>query len=666
MAIKLKLIDILRNIKKIDDKWKDIRETSRLKKVLKFFPSNIFILLFLLCSMVICVNEYLQNNNIIIYRDNQIYVDNVGAIYDKSIDFDLERKNVKSDFDILSIKFATYQRKNDSDYNIKVLDNDSVIYEKDFNTKNFEDNEYVDFYLEENIDKNRLKDYTVKITPLKTDVENNITVFCDNQTKDVAVAYKKEKSILNFSTIFIVIWVILLFGSIRLIEMRKLKHEQYLLVAMVFIFFSSIITPPYQVPDERIHFLRAYQLSQYDFSETPYDNLNIKSISVPENLHNINYSLVQSRDAVNDFEDVLNSFKSTENVLKTYDSSISGSAVIFAYIIPAFFINITDYFSNSPIVIFYVGRIACLLLNFMIIYLALKVIPVFKNTLLIVALMPMSIQSLISYSYDGLLNAICFLFIALCVKMIVDESNLDKRDFYKYLALSILLLMLIISIKLPYGLLGVIYCFLPFYKSTGRLLKKVLTMLFACGAAFGLNILVTKLLSIGTPMVSLGAVAATTNESNFNYILNNPMQIVTIAKNTFKIKREFYIDSLIGYFGYFTIKFNSFFQYLYAMFFGVLAVSEKNILKRKEKIIYFITLCIIMGGIFAALYFVWTDYQGLYVEGVQGRYFLPLLLPFMLTICTKNKKLRVKNEMVFEYSIILIISYLVVIFVHYF
>ncbi|MFQ7171910.1 MAG: hypothetical protein ACLRQF_07365 [Thomasclavelia ramosa] len=65
-------------------------------------------------------------------------------------------------------------------------------------------------------------------------------------------------------------------------------------------------------------------------------------------------------------------------------------------------------------------------------------------------------------------------------------------------------------------------------------------------------------------------------QSNFTYILNNPLEIFSIAKNTFKEKIVFYIDSLVGYFGYFSIKMHTIFQYAYLIMAGGLILTEES------------------------------------------------------------------------------------------
>ena len=51
----------------------------------------------------------------------------------------------------------------------------------------------------------------------------------------------------------------------------------------------------------------------------------------------------------------------------------------------------------------------------------------------------------------------------------------------------------------------------------------------------------------------------------------------------------------------------------------------KNSLNRFQKIIIFLIIFVIVLLIFTSLYIQWSDNDLLYIDGVQGRYFLPIL-----------------------------------------
>ena len=100
------------------------------------------------------------------------------------------------------------------------MDKNNVVYETNFNTKKFGDNEYEDFYLNDTIDSKRLK-IIREISPIKTDTSNNITVLCNEENGDIAVAYKVSKSPLNISTFIIIGMIILFFILMKIVNERK-------------------------------------------------------------------------------------------------------------------------------------------------------------------------------------------------------------------------------------------------------------------------------------------------------------------------------------------------------------------------------------------------------------------------------------------------------------
>lgn len=100
--------------------------------------------------------------------------------------------------------------------------------------------------------------------------------------------------------------------------------------------------------------------------------------------------------------------------------------------------------------------------------------------------------------------------------MIYDKENkINKR----YLSISVIMLFMIISIKLPYALLGVLYFFIPSYKFNNSV-KKTASIFIVLFATYLSTLLLSKVMSIGALTTSV--VSNSGNEqSNFTYILNN-------------------------------------------------------------------------------------------------------------------------------------------------
>ena len=77
---------------------------------------------------------------------------------------------------------------------------------------------------------------------------------------------------------------------------------------------------------------------------------------------------------------------------------------------------------------------------------------------------------------------------------------------------------------------------------------------------------------------------------------------------------------------------------------GAYLIKNQEIINKKWYDVLIIILGILLSfaAVFASMYFGFTEYKLLHVEGVQGRYFIPLLIPILLL--TINNKKIMKQE----------------------
>ena len=88
--------------------------------------------------------------------------------------------------------------------------------------------------------------------------------------------------------------------------------------------------------------------------------------------------------------------------------------------------------------------------------------------------------------------------------------------------------------------------------------------------------------------------------------------------------------------------------------------NEKKLeFTKKDKIICWIIIAIETLGVVAAMYLGWTQAKQTVVEGVQGRYLLPIL-PLVCILLSKNKfEWKIRNKEM-KYAIILAVIYIIV------
>ena len=80
---------------------------------------------------------------------------------------------------------------------------------------------------------------------------------------------------------------------------------------------------------------------------------------------------------------------------------------------------------------------------------------------------------------------------------------------------------------------------------------------------------------------------------------------------------------------------------------------------RKEKNIVLAIIIIQALGVIAAMYLGWTQARQTTVEGIQGRYFLPILPLLCMLICRNKFDCKIKNKEM-KFIIALIVIYIII------
>jgi uncharacterized membrane protein len=143
-------------------------------------------------------------------------------------------------------------------------------------------------------------------------------------------------------------------------------------------------------------------------------------------------------------------------------------------------------------------------------------------------------------------------------------------------------------------------------------------------------------LAVGTLDVVPTAEAVIMSDQ-LNYVIAHPFSIFTAIKNSLIDYRGFYLTSFVGIFGNLDINIPVCFHLLFWLVLIVTLIADSAHCALTLKVKAFFMGGGILSGIasFLGIYLLWTSImQGIgvdFVDGVQGRYFIPLA-PFMLTL----------------------------------
>jgi uncharacterized membrane protein len=273
------------------------------------------------------------------------------------------------------------------------------------------------------------------------------------------------------------------------------------------------------------------------------------------------------------------------------------------------------------------SRLCNLFCYILITYFAIRLMPVYRNLFTLIATLPMTLHQAASDSPDALLNAFCFLFIALCFYLAYDP---DVKPNWKHTFGLGLLLAVIFMCKYVYVCIGLLVFIIPQKKFKSR--KHYWIAFFVALiplALIGGNMLLTMLGTLGKTQATEGEI------TQFQYMLKHPLQPVKALVFTLLHYMRYHIQwlSCLGSMNYELDLLIPLMPCFLAVV-GILdAPKQTDLIRRSHRILAFLGAFAVIIGVCMAMYIgdgtinpVGADV----ILGVQGRYFIPVMvLPFI-------------------------------------
>lgn len=424
-------------------------------------------------------------------------------------------------------------------------------------------------------------------------------------------------------------------------------EKLFVVLGLIFGCLFIYIVPPFQSPDEDSHFKKAYSISKLEFYRTKENN-NI-GFHIPNDMNNyINEKLTKMGNleykytyADLYFDQLLSNDLSNTAI---YNYSTTNTTPI-AHIVPSIGIILAKLFSpifinGSPSTAFMLtfARFTSLCFYLLIGYFAIKISPAFKKSMCAILLMPMSLFLGSMVTYDNLLLVTVLMSISLILKLIYENKFMfDKKMIILFSIIGYILL----NIKTIYFPILALLLFVPKNKFKDN--KKIKTYLLI----LGIILLFTILLKIPNYIVPMeGSKYA---GKQISYICSHPFAFLKTIITNFLGQFYTQIYWMIGTFGLL----DTYMPPLFALitFINLLIVfiadgiTEKIIINGKMKFIAIMYIAFGVAAMYAAMYISWTPeitgiVGGNVITGVQGRYFIPLLIaiPMLFSIKNINKK----------------------------
>ena len=490
----------------------------------------------------------------------------------------------------------------------------------------------------------------------------------------ITANYRDNGFFIRIYALYILAIYIVLFTIWYVFVIRQISVEKaFLRLAFLFGLLYLFIIPVYVVPDENSHVDTAYKISNHilgiedsnrisylykrkDDIETEYANEHAADMHMYRKIY---YSILDDKVDV-----------SLEESYGT--DAISNAGVIF-YLPAAIGITFARLLCMNTYMMLLLGRLFNLISYVLLTYASIKILPDKKGVLAVIATLPISLQQAASFSYDCILNAFAFLFIAYCYRYIATNEKVSRTDAVIMLILTMTLASVKGGVYLP---LLLILFIIPIQNGVDK--KKVIYFL---GVVF--FIIISYLQNNIISMINRMNVQQVANVNGFNGesmytlsdLINDPVMTLMLFINTFVDKTDYYIDTMLGgrlgSLNYMLSWWNVIIIIVVLLILGYVDRSKKIKYGVFARVLVGFAFLGCLGLVLLSMLVASTSIENNAIAGVQGRYFIPILmLPFISLSKNisfeENKKIKLINNTLLFNSInyVYMLLYIVIIIVN--
>lgn len=402
----------------------------------------------------------------------------------------------------------------------------------------------------------------------------------------------------------------------------------YLVVALVWGVAMILITPPFQAPDEPAHYFRAWSVADFQLIAQPGG-----VVTVPDNVATLADRLgsnVGNDWAANDYSARRAAGILWEPISETSRAQVTRAAgyAPIGYVPEAVGIEIARVLGHSPLLALYLGRLLNLVAAVVLVFFAIRVAPFGKPLLALVALLPMFVFEAASLSPDALALSGSLLLLALVLRSTTRET-VPTRELILMSGVAAVLL----NAKPGYAVL-VLLVFMLVPRHVGGVRRYAVWVGATVAAAFG----VAAVVSLVAPQMPASHAASAWLAGvdagrQIEYVVRHPFEFAQVLYNTFDQQllgndhsRLGLGQMAYGVLGWLAIDLPTVGMWAMALA-GILFLGSREAVPTTpwQRLVLSSTAVVFAIGISVAFYTVWSNVAAPVVNGLQGRYFIPVI-----------------------------------------
>ena len=325
------------------------------------------------------------------------------------------------------------------------------------------------------------------------------------------------------------------------------------------------------------------------------------------------------------------------------------------YFLPATGITAARIMGLNSIYLVLFGRMANLILFILFGTLGIYFMPKFKEFIFLVSLLPTTIELAASYSYDAVMISSMIFFVSYVFYLAHEKKDFDIKD----LVIVSLIAGLVLPCKMVYFPMLLLLFSIPLYKFKfrgkvdGKIKKENIAFFLASAVVVLLSwvfamYLVNRATVVGYSTSTTSSLEWAGEESyTIGYLFHNKVKAVKLFYNTLLLQLEYYHKTMFGaYLGHADdvvgIPYIGFLVLNIGMIFSVFGEAKEKQLQVKERVLTGISIFFVVFLVLLSMLIAWTPISSEFIEGVSGRYFIPVLLPLLMIF--RNNKIVIKDE----------------------
>lgn len=557
--------------------------------------------------------------------------------------------------DLLEVSTENLERVENGHYLIKdedayiLLNNiNQFVGKLEFNTDTFNKNIDIEIIYNDKVKTENINNINKKSIYINESVDFIKISFVDEKGQEILIDDFKivNRFEFNYIRFFMMLMFFILLSVIGVMIKKKgnIRLEMVFLVLIItFGFLYTIMTPIFYSWDEEEHFVKAYNLANYNLimreGETiPYPR------SIEDFLNKKHYTQQPGYRSFEEYKEMTEKLLEI-NYINTdveYHTSTAITYTLVPYIFSSLGILLGKIMNLSFLFSFYLGRFFNVLIYALLGFLSIKLIPTGKKLIFVCMLLPTVVFQAASYSADVIINGFSFFVFAIVIKWIFEKRRLANWD----IALICLCFILITASKVTYAPIFLLVLLLKnknFNNKKKEWLIKIGVILLGVTIA-------AAIFSYGNSMgIDQWTIPGVNVKEQLKSIIYNPIHFIGIIIKTLLLNQEILFGgatislAYIGYLGRDLLIIVAFFLCLIALIDTERYVPAFGMIDRG---IIILMSTAVIGLSMLALYLTFTPLNSGQVIGFQGRYLSPLIFPLLFIFQRRKAGLLIKPEIV--------------------